>query len=195
MSSFNSERAKNLAQITVNKLIGQILPDLIKKDDSAKRKVFSKAEIVDMQVKKKTPSASEVRRKNLKNKKSKNKSIRKSLKESQDFTKLAKYNIIKQRKANNKLTVEEEKYLKKLVRKNAVAVNKLSEFEDYETKSEFNKIQRDILRDSLKEYDNKKKRKQSKKAEFDDKIRNGLISYPGLTPGLAPVDLEDSDEE
>lgn len=122
--------------------------------------------------------------------------IKKTLEADKKFNKLAKYHLIKHHKDEKNLSEEESKYLKKLVKKNVNSLNSVSEIDDEEIKAELKQVKQDILKLNNEKHAKKTKRIQNKKTkDFNSKVAKGVISYPGLTPGLAPVGLDDSDDE
>lgn len=194
--SFNSKSSKTQAQATVNKLFSNLLPGTVQA--VAKETLpMSSAQILHMEIENKNKLSKEETKKIQKqNKLKKHKMIKKASAEEKKYGKLAKYHLIKQHKAEGSLSEEESKYLKKLVRKNVSSLNRISEIDDMEIKSELDQVRQDILKINREKHDKKVKRTQNKKTkDFNTKVSKGMISYPGLTPGLAPVGLEDSDDE
>lgn len=188
--SFNSSTSRSHAKSTVNKLLANFLPGSVVIEQPSKK--VSSAETVSKEISKKA-NPDEIRRIALKQKKIQKKKILKSTQESKKFQKLAKYKLIKAHKEDGSITPEESKYLNKLVKKNISAINSLSEIDDDDLKQELAQVKRDILETTAPKK--KSKKSLSKQKEFNAKIKKGFISYPGLTPGLAPVDHNDSDSE
>ncbi|GEQ70684.1 hypothetical protein JCM33374_g4363 [Metschnikowia sp. JCM 33374] len=64
-------------------------------------------------------------------------------------------------------------------------------------KDEVEELRSEILALTNEKYDRSKARQQQAKlTSFNDKIKSGVLTYPGLTPGLAPVGYDDdSDDE
>lgn len=126
----------------------------------------------------------------------KNKAINQKLEQEKKFKKLVKFNVIKAHKDGKALSPEEQKYLRKLIKKNANAVSRASEVDDPFVKEEIDTLRQEILALTNEKYDKSRDRKlDAKLLSFNDKIKKGVLAYPGLTPGLAPVDYDESDEE
>ena len=106
-------------------------------------------------------------------KKKQNKLVqRKLLQESKDLKRI-KYELIKAKKEKRQLSPEQQKYLTKLIRKNK---NTLM---DNEFEEEINQLQDEILN-----YKKQQPKVSKKKGHV----------FTGLTPGLAPVDYNESDD-
>ncbi|XBW38779.1 hypothetical protein QEN19_004363 [Hanseniaspora menglaensis] len=106
-------------------------------------------------------------------------------------------NLKKHYKEGN-LSVKEEKLLNKTIKKE---VMKLKQWDlDFEIKEDLKELQNDILLVTDPKYAEALKRKALKKKK-KLKSFSSMSSVrsehkvPGLTPGLAPVDMEDSDSE
>lgn len=108
-------------------------------------------------------------------KKKQNKLVQKKLKQDTKELKRIRYELIKSKKEKGSaLSEEHEKYLNKLIRKNKRSLI------NTEYDHELDQLQEEILN-----Y----KRKQPKAS------RRSQHNVPGLTPGLAPVDYNESDDE
>lgn len=218
--SFKSKASKQQAQSTVNRLFANVLPGSTivdqaqskitktsnsnsnkNQNQNQKKNKLSSTELLNNHLSNKhklTPE--EIRKLNKQNKHKQNKLINKKLEETKKFNKLIKYNIIKNHKSENQLTVEESKYLKKLIKKNSNSINRLSEIDDPEINEELDQIKQEILQISNDKYNKAKRYKENKisqkQIDFNEKVKSGDISVPGLTPGLAPVGYDDdSDDE
>lgn len=194
--SFNSNSSKSQAQTTVNKLFSNLLPGTVGNVQKQSSSLPS-AQLLNNEIENTNKlSKQELRKIHKQNKLKQHKKIKKVLEEEKKFGKIAKYHLIKHHKTGGNLSEEESKYLKKLVKKNVNSLNKVSEIDDMEIRAELNQVRQDILRINKEKHDKKAKRIQHKKTkDFNNKVSKGMISYPGLTPGLAPVGLEDSDDE
>lgn len=194
--SFNSKSSKSHAEATVNKLFSSLLPGT-QGTTSKQSPSLSSAELLSIEIENKNKlSKEELKKIHKQNKFKQHKKIKKALEDEKRFNKLAKYHLIKHHKTGGELSEEEAKYLKKLVKKNVNSLNRVSEIDDMEIKSELDQVRQDILKINKEKHDKKAKRIQNKKTkDFNSKVAKGMISYPGLTPGLAPVGLDDSDDE
>lgn len=192
---FQSQTSKQQSESTVNKLLSNILPgSTVNVTSNPSGKQLAAAQLAHKEIRKAKLSSHEIKKINQINKAKQNKNINSKMEKEKKFMKLMKYNLIKKHKEEKKLSIEESKYLKKLVKKNANMVKRVSEISDYEINSDLNAIRNEIL--LLTNPSSSKRKLDKKKNDFNAKIKKGAISYPGLTPGLAPVGLEDdSDDE
>lgn len=106
-------------------------------------------------------------------KKKLNKLVQRKLQQESKDLKRIKYELIKAKKEKSELSPEHEKYLKKLIRKNK---NSLI---DNEFDEEIGQLQEEIL--------NYKKKERTR-------VKKNPV-FAGLTPGLAPVDYNESESE
>lgn len=193
--SFESASSKAKAKATVNKLFADVLPGAsllpLKKLSSSTASDFA------LEAKKKRLSKGEVRKQNKAEKAKQNKKINKKLELDKKFQKLVRYNVIKSHKGSDAaLSTEEEKYLKKLVKKNSNALKRFADVNDPDVQEEITALQEEIIAMTNAKYDRSRDRKlDAKLLAFNDKIKSGTLSYPGLTPGLAPVGLDDESDE
>ncbi|KAK7684776.1 hypothetical protein QCA50_012018 [Cerrena zonata] len=139
-------------------------------------------------------STEEIKKINKANKIKKNKAINKKVKANKKFNKITSLII------PNELPEEERKYLQKLVKKNSSTLRRLTDIDDPDVKDEIDQLKAEILELTNEKYNKAKASKNNKldkkSQDFNEKVKKGLISTPGLTPGLAPVGLDDdSDEE
>lgn len=192
--AFSSNSSKARAKATVNNLFEKMLPGTTVSAPTGKN--ASTTEKFAKEIAKKRLTKSEIKKANKVEKTKQNRSINKKLEEDKKFQKLVKYNVIKSHKTSEKLSPEEQKYLKKLIKKNSNAVGRASEVDDPFVKDEINDLREEIINLTNEKYDRSRDRKLDAKLQsFNDKIKKGVLSYPGLTPGLAPVGLDDSDDE
>ncbi|ODQ78993.1 hypothetical protein BABINDRAFT_162072 [Babjeviella inositovora NRRL Y-12698] len=200
MSSFKSDTSKLQAQSTVNKLLSTFVPgaERISTDQSQlslAKKRLSSAQLVHNNATHKRMTEEEFRKQLKKQKVMKRKQLKVSKETSAKVNKMARYQIIKKHYDDNVTDEAETKYMEKLIRRN---VNSVKSW-DNERDSEIMDLQNDLLKDKFVAKAGKKKRtKASKKNDFTTKVKKGVLAYPGLTPGLAPVGLsddEDSDDE
>lgn len=189
--SFKSRSSKTQAQSTVNKLLASVLPGVSNSKDNSAHKPTNNTQLLSHQISKKSVDIS--KQKKL-DKIRKNKKINNNLQAEKKFNKLVKYSIIKKHKENEKLSEEEAKYLKKLVKKNSNLINNLKEIDDESIKQDIEDLKHEILAhdESIKL---KNQRLSAKQNDFEQNLKSGKINYPGLTPGLAPVDYNESDED
>lgn len=188
--SFKSKSSKTQAQATVNKLFANILPGTSISKDASPNK-FTNTQLLNNQISKKSVDVS---RQTKLNKIKKNKKINTHLQADKKFNKLVKYNIIKKHKENENLSEEEAKYLKKLVKKNSNLINNLKDIDDDSIQQDIDDLKQEILAhdENIKK---KNQRLSAKQNDFEQNLKSGKINYPGLTPGLAPVDYNESDDE
>lgn len=183
-SSLSEEQTKN----AVENLFEKILPGSVVESNKKKR---STTESVDQELRRSLGREEMDKRKRIKKQKQ-HKHNRKLQREQEFLQKRARDNLIKQHQETGSLTEEDRAHLRRDIRANARAVQKLGDIGDVEIKEELGGLKQEILAmDRKKETPKKDKKGKS----FERKIKRGMISYPGLTPGLAPVGLEDSEEE
>lgn len=196
---FSSAASKSQTESTVNKLLATYLPGTTVDETRSQAWNNSRAsstQQIQHETKRSKLAPHEVKKINKLNKARLNKLVLKNQAESKRVAKLAKYDLIKNRHRED-LTVEEQKYLKKLIKRNVNSVNRVSEILDLEVKEELDAVKSGIL-DKLNTRNNRKSKASSKEKrneQFQEKIKKGFISYPGLTPGLAPVGLNDDSDE
>lgn len=192
--AFTSNTSKAKAKATVNKLFGSMLSGTV--IETQAKKNASATEKFTQEIKKKKLTRDEIRKANKIEKVKRNKSINTKLEKDKKFQKLVKYNVIKSHKLGEKLSPEEEKYLKKLIKKNTNAIKRASDVDDPFVKEEIEDLRKEIIALTNEQYDKSRDRKLDAKLEsFNEKVKKGVLSYPGLTPGLAPVGYDDSDDE
>lgn len=189
--SFKSKSSKTQAQSTVNKLLANVLPGVTNSKDSTVHKPTNNTQLLSHQISKK---AVDITKQKKLDKIRKNKKINNNLQAEKKFNKLVKYSIIKKHKENEQLSEEEAKYLKKLVKKNSNLINNLKEIDDESIKQDIEDLKQEILAhdESIKL---KHQRQSAKQNDFEQNLKSGKINYPGLTPGLAPVDYNESDDD
>lgn len=126
------------------------------------------------------------------------KSIKQNTKDKQQLIQSATFQNLKKHFKTGNLTADEQKQLNKMIKKEVL---KLKQWDiDYELKDDLKELQHDILLVTDPKYAESLKRKQLKKTKSKKKSLasnpDALVNqYKGLTPGLAPVDMEDSDSE
>ncbi|KAI5959487.1 RRT14 [Candida pseudojiufengensis] len=194
--SYTSNSSKHQAELTVNRLFSDILHTQPKTQKKSKRdQPLSTTQILTNQLNSQNHKISKTKSSTQK-KKQKKKEL-----EDKKFQKFVKYNIIIN-KTPEELTGEDKSYLKKLTKKNINLLNSYK-IDDFEIETEMENVKSDLLQD-LTPKSGKRLRKKNlnlttnnnreKFINFDEKVKKGLISMPGLTPGLAPVDYDDEDE-
>ncbi|EGW31289.1 uncharacterized protein SPAPADRAFT_56168 [Spathaspora passalidarum NRRL Y-27907] len=187
--SFKSEASKYQAESTVSKLFSSILNTTTPSEES-RTSNLSTTQILANQFNH-TATAS----KKKSNSKS-NKKIAKNVDKEKKFSKFVKYTIIKNKKDH---TPEEKKYLTKLAKRNIAQLQSVKVDEMVE--DELKEVKAQVLAEITDKSHGRlrKKRlvnnKNKKFDDFDSKVKRGMISVPGLTPGLAPVDYNESDSE
>lgn len=211
--SFTSKASKHQAEQTVNKLFADILhtqPSSSKtKDDDAK--LLSSTQILTNQLHPTTTTNTHTSKsKSLKRRKLQK--IKKKETKDKKFEKFIKYNQILS-KPESEQTESDKAYIRKLIRKNTNQVRNLSHIDDFEVELELEAVKLQLLADLQLKLKKSKLRLRKKLIvpksksdsadevtklefiDFDDKVKRGLISMPGLTPGLAPVDENESESE
>lgn len=192
--SFSSALSKKKATNTVNKLFDSLFPGA---------RIFSKfpevstTENFHREVTKQKLLPEEINKvKKVKNAK-KNKQVNNRVLQDKKFMKLMKYNLIKAHKDKQELTDEERKYLRKLVKKNLASVRRAGDVDDILIQEELDELRSEILQMENEKNDRSRSAaKENRLQAFKEKVIDGTVSFPGLTPGLAPVELDDeSDEE
>lgn len=190
---FTSKSAKAKSKATVNKLFENILPGSQPLPDSQE---FSATQQFHRQVSSKHLSSEEVRKLTKSERRRRNKTLNKNLEHERLFHKVVKHNIIKNHKSLMLLSPEEEKYLKKLIKKNSSAVRRTADVDNLAVKHEMDQLRAEILALENEKYDRSRDRQHKAKLQsFQKKAESGVLSVPGLTPGLAPVGYDSSDEE
>ncbi|CAK9437871.1 uncharacterized protein LODBEIA_P22490 [Lodderomyces beijingensis] len=209
--SFSSNAAKHQAEQTVNRMFAEILHTQPKKPHSkpsSSASPLSTTQLLSQQLGKKPQH-----RESDKVKKSKTlqkKHMKKKQEQDKKFQKFIKYSMIKSKWDTDpkSLTAEEHKYLSKLTRRNINQLRKWNEIDDFEISEEMARVKSELLLDIAPAQRKRLRKKlavpspRGKKGDnnvdfvdFDAKVKKGLISVPGLTPGLAPVDYDESDSE
>lgn len=124
--------------------------------------------------------------------------IKKKAAENKALEKKVKLQIIQQhidridkegKSGDYQLTEEEKTMINSLIDKN---VKNVQSWKDSEILEEIKQLQEEILK--LKEGSSRKK-ESDREIQMGGKKKKKDHAYPGLTPGLAPVDLEDSDSD
>ncbi|KAK6462188.1 regulator of rDNA transcription 14 [Scheffersomyces coipomensis] len=200
--AFKSEASKFQAEAAVNKLLSNIIPSLPTSQKTSRKSQTNKKKI-------NAPTSTQLLANQLdstttsintrKLKKQKQSKIKKQVESDKKFNKFIKYNIITN-KSNP--SIEEGKYIKKLIKRNINQIKMASEFSNDQVEDEINDI-RSSLVETITNKNSKRLRKKrvngSKEDtlfnDFNDKVKKGFISYPGLTPGLAPIDYNEEDSD
>lgn len=188
--SFSSNALRALAESTLQKFLANVVPD----GDSNPKKIreVSAAQSINNQLTAAKLSPAEIKKLHKKAKAKQMRLLKKSQAENTKRNKIAKHQLITKHRKDNTLTLEEDKYLRKIVKRNANLLNRLSEIEDYDLRSELQSLQQDIL---SAQKPKKPMKNKDRAKDFKEKLQSGKISYPGLTPGLAPVGMDDDDSE
>lgn len=195
--AFSSNSSKAKAQATVNKLFENILPGTslagLRKQGASSTEKFAR-EISNNRL-----SKEEVRKANKAERIRRNKAINKKLEADKKFQKLVKYQVIKSHKSSENLSPEEEKYLNKLIKKNSNVVKRASGVDDPFVQEEIDDLRKEILDLANEKYKQSRERKLDAKLEsFNHRLHKNEqkeVDAPGLTPGLAPVGFDESDDE
>lgn len=202
--AFLSASSKARTKSTVNKLFENVLPgsNIV----LAPANPLSSTEVISKHINKKNLSKNDITKLNKAERAKRNKQIKKKLQSDKKFLKLVKYNIIKAHKdaGSTALSPEEQKYLLKLIKKNSNSVKRNAEAIDTDIQEEIDELQNEIIEMSNEKYNRLRDRKKDTRLKtFDpdadpEDLDSDQVAYPGLTPGLAPVgmdDDEDSEEE
>lgn len=169
---------------TVNRLLDNVFPG----HSTAVTKIgTSGAQIINTAQKKLKPE--EVRRIQKKEKLAQRHQMRQKQQVRAKVESVARYDLLKQHAKDGKLTPDEKKELKILVNKNVVSLQSWRT----DAEDEMVDIQREIL--ELKKKDSSKKRSKKKVTAQEIYKKKQEQKYPGLTPGLAPVGMSDSDSD
>lgn len=192
--AFSSNSSKAKAKATVDKLFQTMLPGTSLTNLVNQR--ASSTEKFAREIAKKKLTRDEIRKANKVEKTKQNRAINKKLEKDKKFQKLVKYNVIKSHESAENLSPAEQKYLQKLIKKNSNAVKRASDVDDPFIKDEINDLRKEIIELTNEKYNKSRDRKVDAKLQsFNEKVQKGVLSYPGLTPGLAPVGFDESDEE
>ncbi|KAI5967284.1 RRT14 [Candida margitis] len=218
--SFTSKASQHQAELTVGKLFSDILhtqpSSSTTKNDNATQ--LSSTQILTHQLHPSSSSSSSKAKSQKKSnnsiKKKKLQKIKKRETEDKKFQKFIKYNQILS-KPKNQQTESDKAYIGKLIRKNTNQIKNLTHIDDFEIESELDVVKSQLLadlqpksqarlrkkltvpnsRNRSSDYDGDGGVSKQEFIDFDDKVKRGLISMPGLTPGLAPVDENESESD
>lgn len=173
---------------TVNKLLSRVLPGYTTENSSSSSSFTGGGKKATSQQLTSSHNATTSHKIMKQQKKKQKNAVKISQEQRIKLVKEAKMRILKDHAKQGKLTHDEELELKKYVKKNVVDVQSWhNDDEDME------EVQREIL-----ELRGQRQTKQKKRSGADDKkldvYKKDMIRYPGLTPGLAPVDAEDSED-
>ncbi|ODV97399.1 hypothetical protein PACTADRAFT_32866 [Pachysolen tannophilus NRRL Y-2460] len=195
--SFRSESSKLQSQNAINKLISNYLPGSEQIASSNSSKKLNKIKLIK--------SGAQAINNNAVNHKfnEKNEAFRRKSQKKEKLVKRKKVKSISEEtlKLNrvakiNKLKSEKNYKDKELVEVLDKKVEILKSWE-LSNENELKALEAEILSIKQKEQNKRKKTRarRQEKSEFNEKVKKGIISYPGLTPGLAPVGLADEDED
>lgn len=181
----------------LNKLLDSVLPGSIKLDLTKKRQQksrVSKVQLINTNLKKRIDIKE---RDNAKFKKKIRKLNTHKIKTQKEIDEKlmtqAKLQNLHEHKNNGTLTKKEKTYLNKIIQKNVKSVKSW----EYEDPDEILRLQNDVLENTRNlNMHIKSKLRKKKKKEFNETIteKSQDHRYPGLTPGLAPVDWSDEQE-
>ncbi|CCH61429.1 hypothetical protein TBLA_0E03750 [Henningerozyma blattae CBS 6284] len=208
MTTF-SNSSQLQANNALNGILSKVLPGSSKLTTTSSKKYNkkfkgSKAQLINNTLKKRVELQKRDVIKIRKNERKLRKQQMKSKKlEKMNLEQMAKLEILKKHQMENSLTTAEQKYLNKLVRKNE---SNLKSWElDEEDKEELQELQDYIIGKVSKSSKLSRRKGKGNKRQVNDELIATIDAddgsdraYPGLTPGLAPVDLsdeEDSSEE
>jgi hypothetical protein len=191
-------KSNTSASSTVNNLLDSVLPG---HSSSAGLKKFtsitSTSQIINASSTKKNLKPEDIRRLKKKERLTQRSLIKKQSSKQDALYEKARYELLISHSNSNTLTESEKKELKRLISKNVVNLQSWRADIDEDLED----IQSSILelKNQGVHVKSKKKRtinkKVSEKELYDKRKKSQENRYPGLTPGLAPVDLEDSDSD
>lgn len=191
--SFVSASSRKKANATVSKLLDSMFPGQV----AVARNVGSSTESFHREAKKKRLTKQEALKIRKSEKAKNNQEINKRLERNKKFQKLVKYNIIKSHKDVDNLTEAEEKYIKKLVKKNTNALARRADIDDAEIREEIDALRAEIL--DLSNERTGSSRTQKEEVVFESasnqNVNPNISKYAGLTPGLAPVGYSDDESD
>lgn len=182
---------------TVNKLLESVLPGH-STQVSKKTTINSKSQIINESSSKKNLKPEEIRRLKKKERLNQRKLIKKSSQKKEELEESAKYELLLKHSKEGTLSNDEKIELKKLIKKNIINLQSWKTEIDEDLEEMENEIT-DLKKND--QYIRKRRRipKRIASKEFYEDIeqaqKNQQKRYPGLTPGLAPVDMNDSDSE
>ena len=190
--SFLSAQTKKKAADTVNKLFESILPGNRVLPQEAP---VSSAEQFHREASKQRLLPEEICRLNKIHKVKQNRRVNKKIVQNRKFNKLVKYTLIKKHKDSAHLGEEEQRFLRNLVKNNVAAVRRAGDIGGC-VRDELDELRAEILHLESQKHDRtNSKMKENRLQAFKEKISSGTLSYPGLTPGLAPVGEDESESE
>lgn len=174
---------------TVNRLLDSVLPGHSTEVDTGRTHSLSQA-IKKSQNYKTTPEEARRIKKNLKVQKKKE--IRVNKKKNDKVAKTARLQLLQDHFKQGLLTKEESLELKKLIKQNVANIQAWEIDEDDE--EDLIDIQDSIMDLEKKDYKKETRRRINKKAIYEKPEPKTPNSFKGLTPGLAPVWMEDEGE-
>ncbi|ODQ62803.1 hypothetical protein WICANDRAFT_76965 [Wickerhamomyces anomalus NRRL Y-366-8] len=180
------------SQKTVNKLLSRVLPGHTATSTTPSS---SSSNLSSTSQQLTSSHNSNTSHKVLKQQKKKQKqAIKISESQRQKLMAEAQRRVLKEHSTTGKLTPQEALELKKYVKKNVVDITSWHNEDD-----ELDEVQQEILELKQKEPRFRGKRvsnKKSAKKQMDGIYnKKEMIRYPGLTPGLAPVGMDDEDSD
>lgn len=201
MCAFKSNRSKKSTVATVNKLIESYIPSAstIQNNTSDDEKKYVKVVADDFSGH--GPGASKIAKIRMQTKRMRGQ--RKLQRKMKSIEKRQRKAVIrkhletrKEVELLGKLASGDKQTVGSLVNENISRLNLLKPNNQHEIMA----LEEEILYSShLKRNVQKVGEKSLKQVQFEGKVSNGLVSVPGLTPGLAPVDsfdsFDDSDDE
>lgn len=174
---------------TVSKLLDTVLPGHSIRTEKTSA-VSSKSQIINTAQKKLKPE--EVRRLQKKEKLVVRQQVKDKREQRERVESVARYELLQQHAKDGKLTLDEKKELKRLINKNIVSVQSWRT----DAEDEMVDVQKQILELKKTDYANKKSKKKQSIISAQNMYKKKLEKkYPGLTPGLAPVGMSDSDTD
>ncbi|CAR25498.1 hypothetical protein ZYGR_0A00620 [Zygosaccharomyces rouxii] len=199
--------SSNVSQLHANDavkgLLAKMLPGAVQSAENSAQKTKqkqkgSKAQLIDRNLKRRV-QLQELDVEKLKKKQSRirRRDLQKQRRGQEEIKQLAELEVLERHRKEGKLTKKETKHLNRLVNVNAERAKSWELDED--EKEDLLELQKYILEKttSANRVAKSQKRRQKKKT-FNDNKKGVSASmarrYPGLTPGLAPVDMSDEEE-
>lgn len=191
------------ANDAVKSLLAKMLPASVQSAENNAQKIKqkqkgSKAQLIDRNLKRRV-QLQELDVEKLKKRQSRirRRELLKQRRSQEEIKELAELEVLERHRKEGKLTKKEKKYLNRLVNVNSERARSWELDED--EKEDLLELEKYILdKTTSANRVEKSQRRRNKKKQFSDKQKSvsPLMArrYPGLTPGLAPVDMSDEEE-
>ena len=194
-------RKNSSVSSTVSNLLDSVLPGHSTSNGSTESRIVpelsSASQIINASSSKRNLNPEEVRRLKKKQKLVQRQEVQKETAKNQQLKEKARYDVLMSHYKNNTLNALEKQELKKLIKRNVASIQSWRT----DIEEDLDEIQKDILdlKHQGKHVKSKKKRqvngKVSEKELYEKRKKSQEHRFPGLTPGLAPVGMDDSDSD